>query len=419
MLPMFGAGPTPMAEVMQAAEPAVAEHSRLAIVIRQLVFLGLPVHISLVAAFTYFEQPALAALNVLSSIAWIVGYRANEQRRHAVAVTLLTVEVLVHSAVVTGVLGQDYGYQFYLFATIPFTMFNTRLQSRHVGWVATFTCSLYLALYIGAPQRAVTLHSDLFVHAVYGLNVAIAFAAVGVISLFFREASIEAEDGQRQQRARADALLLNMLPPSIAVRLKQGEGTIADSFTDVTVLFADLVGFTAMSARLQPEELVEYLDAIFGEFDHVASRLGLEKIKTIGDAYMVAGGLPLPSENAAEAVAQLALEMNEIVKRRSEQTGEDLALRIGINSGPVVAGVIGRQKFLYDLWGDAVNVASRMESRGEPGRIQVTEATMLRLQDVFTFEARGEIEVKGKGLMPTWFLGERKQPEGSDSAKAA
>jgi class 3 adenylate cyclase len=206
------------------------------------------------------------------------------------------------------------------------------------------------------------------------------------------------------EQDRSERLLLNVLPAPIAARLKQGEAVIADRFPEVTVLFADLAGYTASSDRSSPERLVQVLDDLFTAFDRLAQRHGLEKIKTVGDAYMVAGGLPVPRPDHAQAVAEMALAVLQEVGRHLDPSGQPLAVRIGIDTGPVVAGVIGTAKFSYDLWGDTVNTASRMESQGVVGCIQVTERTYRRLRDRYRFERRGPVQVKGKGELVTWFL---------------
>jgi class 3 adenylate cyclase len=208
---------------------------------------------------------------------------------------------------------------------------------------------------------------------------------------------------QREQE-RSERLLLNVLPAPIAARLKQHEDVIADGFPEVTVLFADLVDFTRRSQRSRPQQVVQVLDELFTAFDQLTRRHGLEKIKTIGDAYMVAGGLPEPRPDHPQAVADLALAMRDEVAGRTDPGGQPLQVRIGIDTGPVVAGVIGSDKFSYDLWGDTVNTASRMESSGVPGCIQVTERTYRRLRDRYRFERRGPVQVKGKGKMVTHFL---------------
>ncbi len=205
-------------------------------------------------------------------------------------------------------------------------------------------------------------------------------------------------------RARSESLLLNILPSPIAERLKQGEAMIADHFEQATVLFADIANFTPISARLSPQRVVELLDQIFSAFDTIVGRYELEKIKTIGDCYMVVGGLPHAMTDHTERVARAALEMLPALASIGLDLGQPLDVRIGLHRGPVVAGIIGRQKFIYDLWGDTVNTASRMESHGLPNRIQCTQAVHEALPAEFVFEARGPIDIKGKGPMPTWLL---------------
>jgi len=222
----------------------------------------------------------------------------------------------------------------------------------------------------------------------------------------------QAEEALRIEQEKSELLLLNILPKPIADRLKQNPQSIADSFADVTVLFADLVNFTRLSEQISPTELVERLNRIFSAFDVLAEKHGLEKIKTIGDSYMVVGGLPMVRPDHAEAIAEMALDMISEIIRFNAEYNEAFNIRLGINTGPVVAGVIGIKKFIYDLWGDTVNTASRMESHGVPGCIQVTEATYQRLHNQYVFEERGVIPVKGKGEMMTYFLRGRRNKEG-------
>jgi class 3 adenylate cyclase len=224
------------------------------------------------------------------------------------------------------------------------------------------------------------------------------FAAVLVLGEAVRSRALALE------QERSERLLLNVLPAPIAARLKAGEAVIADAFPEVTVLFADLVDFTRRSRQVGPAQVVAALNELFSAFDRLAQRHGLEKIKTIGDAYMVAGGLPNPQPDHAEAIAELALAMRAEVTRRADPSGQPLAVRIGIDTGPVEAGVIGTAKFSYDLWGDTVNTASRMESHGIAGCIQVTERTYQRLRDGYRFQRRGPISVRGMGELVTWFL---------------
>jgi adenylate cyclase len=214
----------------------------------------------------------------------------------------------------------------------------------------------------------------------------------------------QTENNLRNEKKKSEKLLLNILPKTIADRLKEKEGTIAQEFAEVTILFADIVGFTQLSSTIKPESLVELLNDIFSRFDSLTERYGLEKIKTIGDSYMVAGGLPIYYPNHADAIASMALDMLEEIKKFQQQFNLDTNIRIGINTGPVVAGVIGKKKFIYDLWGDAVNTASRMESHGIPGCIQVTENTYRILKEIYIFEERGCLTIKGKGIMRTYLL---------------
>ena len=206
------------------------------------------------------------------------------------------------------------------------------------------------------------------------------------------------------EQVKSEQLLLNVLPAAIVLRLKDNEHNIAESFGEVTVMFADIVGFTELSSRISATAVVKVLNDIFSAFDHLADRHGLEKIKTIGDAYMVVGGLPTPRADHAEAVANMAIDMLHEIRLLSLDHSEPFSIRIGISTGPVVAGVIGLKKFIYDLWGDTVNIASRMESHGITGCIQVTAETYEILKDTYTFQRRGAIQIKGKGYMVTYLL---------------
>jgi adenylate cyclase len=209
------------------------------------------------------------------------------------------------------------------------------------------------------------------------------------------------------EKGKTEALLLNILPESIVRRIRQGEIEIADRFPEATILFSDLVGFTNLASRYSPGQIVEILNRLFSAFDALAKRLKLEKIKTIGDAYMVAGGLPEQNPGHAIAVADMALGMIDAVRETGKHFGENLEARIGIHSGEVVAGLIGQHRSIYDVWGDTVNTASRLESSGLPNRIQISETTYQRVKDTFCCELRGQVEVKGKGTMETYFLGAR------------
>jgi class 3 adenylate cyclase len=229
-------------------------------------------------------------------------------------------------------------------------------------------------------------------------------ASLAILCLMVALSSLYLLQQVEHYRQRANDLLLNILPGSIAARLKESPNTIADGFDEVSVLFADIVNFTDMSSNAAPVEVVNMLNIVFSEFDDLAKKYGLEKIKTIGDAYMVAAGLPEPRVDHVEAIARFAIDMLDAVERCEGLRGEPVHLRVGINTGPVVAGVIGHQKFIYDLWGDAVNVASRMESNGLTNQIQVTQAVKDKLEGKYTFSEREPIYIKGKGNMVTYLL---------------
>ena len=243
-----------------------------------------------------------------------------------------------------------------------------------------------------------------FTSTMLALNIAVGGTIVFTLLAVFAAERRAALSALRLEQAKAENLLLNILPRSIADKLKDETQPIADHFGSASILFADVAEFTPWSERLPPAEVVGYLDRLFSHFDELAERYALEKIKTIGDCYMVAAGVPTPRPDHARALALMALDMLETMRSHEEVAHLGHELRIGINSGPVVAGVIGRKRFLYDLWGDAVNTASRMESHGTPGRIQITRATYELLADEFECEPRGTIEVKGKGEVEAWYL---------------
>jgi class 3 adenylate cyclase len=248
------------------------------------------------------------------------------------------------------------------------------------------------ALTAGAPHTPSGVVVTFFVLNVLGVT-----TTTYVLLQYF----VRARD---REQAKSERLLLNVLPAAVAARLKRRDGSIADAYEDVTVLFADIVGFTHLSERLAPPDLVALLDRVFARWDQLAARHGVEKIKTIGDAYMAAGGIPTPREDHAEAIAEMALAMQTEAARLAIETGRPLQLRLGIDTGPVVAGVIGRAKFIYDLWGDTVNTASRMESHAQPGTIQVTARTYDRLRKRYELRPCGTSAIKGKGRMSPYLL---------------
>jgi adenylate cyclase len=271
----------------------------------------------------------------------------------------------------------------------------------YVAYIVVFLGSGITGELLGGVEPAVPRW---FTTTMLGLNVTVGGTIVFTLLAVFARQRRDALAALRDEQARAESLLLNILPRSIADRLKAETRTIADQFSSASILFADVVDFTPLAERLPAAEVVGVLDQLFSHFDVLAERHGLEKIKTIGDCYMVAAGVPSPRPDHARALALMALDMQAAMSSVDEVGHLGLELRVGINSGPVVAGVIGRKRFLYDLWGDAVNTASRMESHGASGRIQITRTTKELIEDEFVCESRGTISLKGKGETEVWYL---------------
>jgi guanylate cyclase len=284
-----------------------------------------------------------------------------------------------------------------LFAPLGAVAFDR--PGRAWPWFAAFVATMLVGLALSEVVRPDGADlPEAFVRTFDVLNIVVVSAVAMVLLVTFAR-------GRDTAQARVEALLLNVLPADIAERLQSDPNSIADHFDEVSILFADVVDFTPLAGRLDAREVVGLLDRLFTSFDELVDRYGVEKIKTIGDCYMVAAGVPRPRPDHAHALAGLALEMRECAKRcLPDRDGPDLRLRIGISSGPVVAGVIGRRRFLYDLWGDTVNMASRMESHGRPDEIQITRSTWERLDDSFVTEPIGLVDVKGKGAVETWRL---------------
>ena len=260
--------------------------------------------------------------------------------------------------------------------------------------------------------RNTGVQSERFLQVGFTISVLTA-ALMGFATVWYAMREIaRAETAMEQEYQRSETLLANIIPAGIAARLKDPsrDAPIADHFDDASILFADIAGYTERASETDPGDLVAFLDRLYTEFDLLVERHGLEKIKTTGDAYMVVAGVPKPRPDHVQALAALALDLAEAVAQLRDPAGREVPIRIGMASGPVVAGVVGSRRFFYDVWGDAVNVASRMESTDQPGRIQVPHTVYQRLRDDFEFEERGEVEVKGKGLMHTWFLTGRRTP---------
>jgi adenylate cyclase len=269
-----------------------------------------------------------------------------------------------------------------------------------IFYLALLVLSGFLQSYVGSANR---LPQNLVI-IFFVLNIGAVSTISFVLLHYFVGQKERAYHLLRLEQDRSENLLLNVLPREIAARLKSGERIIADHHPSVSIMFADLVGFTPLTNQLSPTAMVELLNEIYSHFDSLIEKHGLEKIRTIGDNYMIASGLPRPRTDHAQAIARLALEMNAYITSLAPVENRRLSFRLGINSGPVIAGVIGHKKFAYDVWGDTANIASRMESQGVPGKIQITQATYELIKADFICEPHGSIDVKGKGPMQTWFL---------------
>jgi adenylate cyclase len=345
-------------------------------------------------------RAAIAAATAISI--YVVGLLLIVFGHRFAGILLFTMATLGNLVVLTLILGTRAGVQYYFIAVGIGAMFvwPRRHKAMRIP-LAAMGVLLFIAVMKFAkpgPMSGALLPPDI-VDSIFRRTSLGAYAISFALAFYSLSSTETAESALAREHEQSESLLLNILPKAIAARLKENPEAIADSFGQVTILFADVVGFTPLSERLDPNTLVRFLNELFSEFDRLAEKHGLEKIKTIGDAYMVAGGIPEPDPNHAHAVAQMALDMQSHAHTMVTPAGEKLLLRIGINTGPAVAGVIGLRKFSYDLWGDTVNTAARMESHGIPGQIQVTPPTRSLLEGDYEFADRGMIEIKGKGPM--------------------
>lgn len=364
-------------------------------------------HAILIPLFLWIELGTLALYNIVSVISWCLVIRLARLGKLYLPALLAGAEVCIYVALCVHYMGWDSGASLLLFnlAWMSFFLpFNHLLK----GSFVLFLFAEFVLLYMGADNRS--WPGDRMVLKLFWLqNVFMVFAFAVISAAYLFRLIKKAELAMVEALDRSDLLLDNVFPPLIADRLKKKDDLIAESFSGASVLFADIAEFTPMSQSMTPAELVQLLDSLFSRIDALVQRHGLEKIKTIGDAYMVAAGIPIRRDDHAEAIAAFAFELKDTLAEFNRETGHNLRLRIGVNSGPVIAGVIGKLRFLYDLWGDSVNTASRMESHGIPDEIHVTEETRRLLMDSHIFEDRGEIDVKGKGMMRTYFLRGRKE----------
>jgi adenylate cyclase len=322
--------------------------------------------------------------------------------------------------VISWSVGTGSGLQFFFIVTACLVVLLLGIEHIAVAAaLAAVAAGLVIALEFLVPR-------DTGLQPAWATSVGFVIAAVSscvmvVVTMWYALREIaRAEAVMEVEYERSETLLANMLPASIAARLKDParNNVIADKYDEASVLFADIAGFTERASDAPPDRLIRFLDRLYTEFDALVDKHGLEKIKVSGDSYMVVSGVPWPRHDHVEALADLALDMAAVAADLTDRRGRPIPLRIGLASGPVVAGVVGSRRFFYDVWGDAVNVASRMESTDTEGRIQVPEAIYERLKNNFVLQERGEIEVKGKGIMRTWYLVGRKPGTRSGSARA-
>ena len=405
--------PTPMDrfwDSLTRLPPGVhPRHFRTYVLLNVGALAACAIHLALIGVFWALGIHAMAVVNLLSALVYIVAAWFNRKGYHTTTVALALAELVVHQTLCVYYMGWGAGFQYYLITitTVVFFLPSGRTMSKLFLVVLAPATFVALDMYarVAEPVYAVA-PAILMVFNI--VNTVMVFGLLALFAFNYNHAAEVAEARVDEERQRAESLLHNILPVPIAARLKATRQIIADGFDDATILFSDIVGFTPLSARMPPDKLVRLLNDIFSEFDDLVAASGLEKIKTIGDAYMVAAGIPQRRDDHAHAIANLALEMMAALKKRADTPDGPLKMRIGISSGPVVAGVIGKRKFIYDLWGDSVNTAARMESHGIPGEIQVAPPTYELLKDAYLFEERGTILIKGKGPMAAYLLKGRK-----------
>jgi guanylate cyclase len=351
-----------------------------------------------------FLAPMLANLGAV--VLLIAALFSSKRGAHTLAKVLVLGPTNLVVVVATMLLGGRVGFLYYLFLTavVAFLLFSEKQWTLRIAFVVLSAAGCVVALVVPSSSTIAAAITPAIATTIDVASALGVIATVVFIVHLFTGDTARAEVSLAREHARSERLLLNILPGAISLRLKESGEAIADGFADVTVLFADLVGFTELSQKLTPAELVAMLNRTFSAFDDLAEHFCVEKIKTIGDCYMVAAGLPERSADHAQVIARMALSMRDTLVRINTEGGYSLRIRIGLHTGPVVAGVIGKRKFIYDLWGDTVNTASRMESSGSPGEIQVTREVFERLSGQFELESRGRIQVKGKGEMETFLL---------------
>jgi class 3 adenylate cyclase len=397
---------TPIRSFFTPPEGLPREQGRFFVLWTITCGLSFLVHSLVIPLFLWMDLTVLAFQSIISLFIWAFVFWVGRRRNIYAAITLGGAEVCVYVAFTAWFIGWESGVQYLLFSAVVLVFIVPLHRWYTAVWMVIVPLE-FLLLYLFVDRIAWTGNPDVIV--VFGiLNIAAAFGTIIILVGYQANLVRSAERAMDVAYAQSEALLNNVMPSVIANRLKKSDEVIADSFPQASILFADIENFTPLSQTMTPDEVVLLLNDLFSRIDTLVHKHGLEKIKTIGDAYMVAAGVPVRRDDHAQAISAFALDLQEELAAYNAEMGRNIRFRIGINSGPVVAGVIGKLRFLYDLWGDSVNTASRMETYGVPGEIQVAEDTRKLLADLYTFEDRGFIDIKGKGPMRTYILRERK-----------
>jgi class 3 adenylate cyclase len=373
--------------------------------------------VSALASYFDLGHTPLAVANVVFLLLYTIALLCNGAGLHEAGRFGGIAIGSLHYLAANSLVGARSGMEFYLvvLASLPFLLFSRNEKRKlAIGFAIVGLAAALTFVQFGLSESPV-IWPEAAQGRIYYISLAL-MTAVTMMSIgHYNYASVSARISLADERARVEKLLSHVLPELIAEKLREGDTTIAESHGEASVLFADLVGFSALAKRLAPTHVVEVLNDLFSRLDELAGRHGVEKIKTIGDCYMAATGVLGHGEGQVEAMADFALAVPKAVKDVSEKYNYPLAVRVGISTGPAISGVIGTDKYSFDLWGDTVNLASQMEASGVEGRIQVTEATYWRLHNAFELEKRGEIAVKGETSVPSYFLIGRKQPSNAQA----
>ena len=376
--------------------------SRLYVIASANIPFAMLIHILYIPLFLWINVPEMALINTFSVIAWALVLYCIRQMMFSTAWILFTAEIMLHAGFCSHYVGWGFGNQYFLFTLVGMSFLLPRKIYLSMT-IAVAAVIEFVLLSRWSNETPWNGNPDLL----YLLNVINIVIALGISvfdTLHYQWIIHQTEAELKRANSKSEKLLANVFPLAILEKLKNKEEPIAERFDSASVFFADIMGFTSLSEKLSPVELVNLLDKLFSLFDGLVIKHNVEKIKTIGDAYMVAAGVPTLIKNHAEKLANFALDFKICLADFNLKNNQSLRMRVGINSGPIVAGVIGKSRFIYDLWGDCVNTAARMESHGMAEEIHISEHTYKLISDKFTFESRGIIEVKGKGPMPTYFL---------------